>query len=184
MKLLGRILCLILISLQLNGCGFWNDLPLLHLNPALLGPAGTVQQRLTLTWNDKTHVLENMLEINSDGLHVVGLAMGIRVYSFDYDGQILHVGPGHLPAGLSEQRIANDLLLIHAPLETLIKVLPTGWQCVEQTIYNSYRQRQLIENGEAVISVQYHAGTPWQGRSILTHHRRGYQLILDSAIEP
>ena len=175
---------LLLMTWLLAACSPWHDLPLLQLDMAALGPARAVQQRLAITWNDKTHVLENMLEIDPDGLSVVGLAMGMRVYSFDYDGQTLQAGAGHLPAGLSEQQIANDLLLIHAPLDALNQALPAGWRCIEQTLEDDQRQRSLQQNEKTVIRVQYHAGAPWQGRSVLTHQRRGYQLTLDSASEP
>ncbi len=179
-----RSLLLLLTALLLSACSPWQDLPLLHIDTATLGPAKVVQQRLAITWDKETHVLENMMEIDAEGLRVVGLAMGVRVYSFDYDGQQLQAGPGHLPRSLSEQRIANDLLLIYAPLSALTKALPEDWHIEEQTLDNGMRLRKLLQNKEEVARIQYDAGAPWQGRCTLTQQRGDYQLILDSASEP
>lgn len=183
MKSLHKILCVLLASMLLSACSRWNDLPLLQIDPAALGPAQVAQQRMQLSWRGETHVLENVLETSSDELQVVGLAMGLRVYSFSYDGHTLQTGPGHLPRGLSEQRIANDLLLIHTPLNALINAMPTGWQIEEQTSADGQRQRLLRQDKETLIAITYDAGAPWAGRSVLIHHRDGYQLILDSASE-
>ncbi|MBS1157222.1 MAG: hypothetical protein H6R07_3146 [Proteobacteria bacterium] len=183
MRSLHKNLCVLLASLLLNACTRWGDLPLLQIDPAALGPAQVAQQRMQLSWRGETHVLENVLESGPDGLQVVGLAMGLRVYSFSYDGHKLQTGPGHLPRGLSEQRIANDLLLTHAPLDALVNAMPVGWQITEQTTAAGQRQRLLQQDKETVIEVKYDAGAPWAGRSVLIHHRDGYQLILDSVSE-
>ncbi len=184
MKSLCQALCVLLACLLLNGCSRWNDLPLLQIDLAALGPAQVAQQRMQLSWRGETHVLENVLESGPDGLQVVGLAMGLRVYSFSYDGHALQTGPGHLPSGLSELRILNDQLLIYAPVDTLRRTLPAGWQIEEQEMDDGLRLRLLRQDQNIVISVQYHPGAPWQGRSVLIHHQQGYQLILDSASEP
>lgn len=175
--------CLLLVCLLLTACD-WRDLPLLQIELAQLGPARVAQQRMLLTRGEETHVLENMLESGPDGLQVIGLAMGLRVYSFNYDGHKLQVGPGHLPTGLSEQRIANDMLLIHMPAGTLAHALPNGWQIREEIDGIALKNRKLQQDEETVVEVQYHAGAPWEGRSILVDHRHGYQLILDSTNEP
>ncbi len=174
---------LFIVSLLLTAC-HWNDLPLLQIDVAQLGAARVAQQRMLLTWGNETHVLENMLESGSNGLQVIGLAMGLRVYSFSYDGRKLQLGPGHLPNSLSEQRIANDMLLIHMPSGTLAHVLPKGWKIKEEMAGNVLKTRKLQQGEEIVTEVQYHAGAPWEGRSILIDHRRSYQLILDSVSEP
>lgn len=184
MKQLIRVFCCLALASMLTACGIGNDLPLLTIKPAQLGPARSVQQRLTLSWQDKTHVLESVLEMDDQTLDVVGLAMGLRVYSFRYDGQTLTAGHSHLPAGLSEAIILNDLLLIHAPLDALRQALPQGWQAEESTAHAGLRQRKITREGETALSIQYDAGAPWQGRSVLTQHRHDYQLILDSASEP
>lgn len=173
----------LLTACLLSACQYGTRLSLLQIDRAALGPDRSAQQRLTLALADKSHVLENMLEIDESGLHVVGLAMGVRVYSFDYDGRQLIAGPGHLPPGLSEQQIANDLLLVFAPPDALQTALPPGWK-IEEMPGTDLRIRKLLQNQQEIARIQYHAGAPWQGRTTLTWLHNGYQLILDSASEP
>ncbi|MDR3410180.1 MAG: DUF3261 domain-containing protein [Formivibrio sp.] len=174
---------LLIASLSLAACSRWNDLPLLQIDLAALGPTQVAQQRMQLTWRGETHVLENVIESSPDSLQVVGLAMGLRVYSFSYDGHTLQTGPGYLPTGLSEQRILNDLLLIHMPLTSLEQALPAGWKIKDLVADTGLKTRQLWQGNDMAIEVQYQSETPWQGRSVLINHRHDYQLILDSASE-
>lgn len=175
---------LALTALLLNGCAFQSDLPLLKVAPAALGAEKSLQQRLTLSWKEQSHVLESIMDIQDGSIQVIALAMGLRVYSLQYDGQTLTPGPGHLPAGLSETRILNDQLLIYLPAPALQQALPSGWRVQESSPSNEIKQRTLLQDGELVISIRYEAGAPWNGRSILTHNRHQYQLILDSVSEP
>lgn len=181
---LHRFLLIALTSLLLMGCAVQDELPLLQTDLSTLGPEKIAQQRLQLNWRGETHVLENVLQASPDAWQVVGLAMGMRVYSFRYDGQTLHADAGHLPYGLSEQRILNDLLLIHLQQDALTKALPPNWELAEKINASGQHERLLLHDKEVVITVQYDAGAPWSGRSELTRHRDGYQLILDSASEP
>ena len=184
MSRLHHFLLMAVTSLLLLGCATQDELPLLQTDLSALGPEKIAQQRLQLNWHGETHVLENVLQASSDAWEVIGLAMGMRVYSFRYDGQSLHADAGHLPYGLSEQRILNDLLLIHAPQHALAHALPPGWALAEQINTRGQHERLLLHDKEVVITVQYDAGAPWSGRSVLTRHHDGYQLILDSASEP
>lgn len=182
MKYLPSCFCLAGVLL-LTACN--NSLPLLQIDPAVLGPDRVAQQRMQLNWDGDTHVLENMLETGKTRLEVIGLAMGVRVYSFSYNGKTLIPGLGHLPPGLSEQRIANDMLLIHAPAAALRSALPPGWTLEESPCMPvASLCRILYYENRPVVKVEYQAGAPWQGRSRLFELQQNYQLLLDSASEP
>lgn len=173
-----------LILLLLAGCSLQDDLPLLKVPPTALGPEKSLQQRLTLTWGEKSHVLESVMDIRDTNIQIIALAMGLRIYSLQYDGQTLVPGPGLLPAGLSEARILNDQLVIYLPAAALQETLPSGWLMQESRQAGETLQRFLFQEGELIMTIQYDAGAPWNGRSLLTNHRRNYQLILDSVSEP
>jgi hypothetical protein len=165
------------MALSLTACAsFWlsGGLPLLKIPPATLG-AKTAEQRLTIAWPGNQRTLEMALDIDADTLTVIGLALGARLFSFDYDGEkITETKP--LPGGLSATRIANDLLLAYAPLDALRAALPTGW-----TIHEEQGVRQVFLNEKLNISIHYIEGSPWQGRVVFDNHALYYQLTLDSS---
>lgn len=166
----------ILLALNLTACAsFWlsGGLPLLKISPAALG-AQTVEQRTTITWPGNQKTLETVLDIHAGTMTVIGLALGARLFSFDYDGEKI-IGTEPLPGGLSATRIMNDLLLAYAPLDALRAALPAGW-----TIHEKHGLRQVLLDGRLNISIHHAEDSPWQGRTVLDNHALNYQLTLDS----
>jgi len=166
----------LLTALCLTACtSFWlsGGLPLLKISPAMFG-VRTIEQRSTITRSDEQKTLEMVVDIRGDMLSVIGMALGARLFSFDYDGEkIVETQP--LPSGLSAARIMNDLLLIYAPLDMLRAALPANWSVLEK---NGTRQVFL---GDALnLSIHYVDGSPWQGRTVLDNRTLRYQLTLDS----
>ncbi|MDR0250058.1 MAG: DUF3261 domain-containing protein [Burkholderiales bacterium] len=171
-----RFLLTLLPALTMTACAsFWlsGGLPLLKLAPATLGER-TVEQRAIIAWRGEQKTLEMALDIHGDTLTVIGLALGARLFSFDYDGEkITETQP--LPDGLSAVRIVNDLLLAYAPLDALRAALPRDW-----TIREKEGVRQVFLDETLNISIRYTEGQPWQGRVVLDNHALRYQLTLDS----
>ena len=166
----------LLAALGLTACSsFWlsGGLPLLKMAPATLG-IQTVEQRSTITWPGEQKTLEMVLDIHAGTLTVIGMSFGVRLFSFDYDGEkIVETQP--LPGGLSAARIVNDMMLAYAPLDALSAALPTGW-----TVHEEPGIRQVFLDKTLNISIHYVEGLPWQGRVILDNHALSYQLTLDS----
>ena len=172
----ARFVFALLAALGLTACAsFWlsGGLPLLKISPATF-EARTVEQRSALVWRGEQRTLEMVLDIRAGTLTVIGLALGARLFSFDYDGKrIVETQP--LPSGLSAARIMNDLLLIYAPLEVLCAALPANW-----TVHENNGVRQVFLDEALNISIHYVEGSKWQGRTVLDNHALRYQLTLDS----
>jgi len=171
-----RSVFVLLAALSLTACAsFWlsGGLPLLKISPATFG-VRTIEQRSTITWSGEQKTLEMVLDIRADALTVIGMAMGARLFSFDYDGEkIVETQP--LPRSLSAARIMNDLLLIYAPLDTLHAALPANWTVLEEK-----GTRQVFLDETLNISIHTVEGSKWQGRTVLDNHALRYQLTLDS----
>jgi len=167
---------MLLAALSLTACAsLWlsGGLPLLKISPAVFGTR-TVEQRTVITWPGKQRTLETVLDIHDGTLSVIGLALGARLFSFDYDGEkITETQP--LPHGLSAKRIVNDLLLTVAPLDALRAALPSGW-----TVHEEEGTRKVFLDGKLNISIRYTESLPWQGRAEFDNHALHYQLTLDS----
>jgi len=176
MKPLTSSFAVLLASLCLTACAsFWlsGGLSLLKIAPAVFG-VRTIEQRATISRSGEQKTLEMVFDLRGDSLSVIGMALGARLFSFDYDGEkIVETQP--LPSGLSAARIMNDLLLIYTPLETLRAALPASGSVVEE---NGTRQVFLDETLN--VSIRYEDGSPWQGRTVLDNRALRYQLILDS----
>lgn len=170
-------LCVVFLTLWLTACNWIpGDLPLLQIKPAELGAGRTAEQRLQLVWRGEARTLESVLDVSADSLQFIGTAMGLRLFSLDYDGHRIEQGLGAgLPAALPPERIMNDMLLIYAPEKDLRAALPAGWRLEIQQ-----NSRLLMHGDDPVIEVIYHAAAPWRGRTILRHLQFSYQLTVDS----
>jgi hypothetical protein len=166
----------LLLSLSLTACAsFWlsDGLSLLKIAPDAF-ETRTVEQRVAIAWPGGQKTLEAVLDIHPDSLTVIGLAFGVRLFSFDYDGEkIILTQP--LRGRLSATRIVNDMLMVYAPLDALADALPTGW-----TVCEKQQMRQVFQDERLAVSIHYPEGSPWQGRVVLDNHALGYQLTLDS----
>ncbi|MCL2872541.1 MAG: DUF3261 domain-containing protein [Betaproteobacteria bacterium] len=166
----------LLTALCLTACAsFWlsGGMSLLKIAPTTFG-VRTIEQRATISRSDEQKTLEMVFDLRGDTLSVIGMALGARLFSFDYDGEkIVETQP--LPSGLSAARIMNDLLLIYTPLETLRAALPANGSVIEE---NGTRQVFLDETLN--LSIHYVDGSPWQGRTVLDNRALRYQLTLDS----
>jgi hypothetical protein len=179
MKPLTSLVFVLLVSLGLTACAsFWlaGGLPLMKIAPATLG-VRTVEQRMSIAWSGEQKMLEAVFDIQADKMTVIGLAFGARLFSFDYDGKkITETQP--LPGGMSASRIANDLLLVYAPLDVLAAALPINWSIREEQGI-----RRVFQDETLAISIHYIEGSLWQGRTVLDNHALHYQLTLDSREE-
>ena len=166
----------LLTALTLTACAsFWlsGGLPLLKMAPETLG-IQTVEQRSVIDWRGEQKALEMVLDVHDGTLTVIGLALGARLFSFDYDGErITETQP--LPSNMSAKRIINDLLLAFAPLDALRAALPTGW-----TVHEQQGIRQVYFDEALNISIHTPEGLPWQGRVVLDNHALRYQVTFDS----
>jgi hypothetical protein len=148
----------------------------LKLAPSALGESISLQQHLTVERNGRVDELDAVLEVDPRHLGLVGLALGQRVLTLHYDGQMLN-GWRHpmFPAAVRDEDILEDLQLILWPTDAVRQALPNGWRIEE----NGLRRTLLI--GEMPMIVINYSGQPrWSGKAELSNLRYQYRLIIQS----
>jgi hypothetical protein len=148
----------------------------LKLAPSALGESISLQQHLTVERNGKVDELDAVLEVDPWRLDLVGLALGQRVLTLHYDGQILNAWRHPLfPPEVRDEDILEDLQLILWPADAVRQALPGGWRIEE----NGARRTLLI--GEMPVTVIDYSGEPrWNGKIELSNLRYQYRLIIQS----
>src|SRR5581483_6426347 len=121
---------LILLLLELSNCAAAQVAPPrtpgLMLPPRSLGDSINVQQHLSVSLNDAApQELDAALEIDSDRLKLVCLALGQRVLAIDYDGKNLRSWKHQfVPSQLRAEDILQDIQLTFWPAEVIAAGLP------------------------------------------------------------
>jgi hypothetical protein len=148
----------------------------LRLAPSALGESIALQQHLTVERNGKIDELDAALEVDSDHVELVGLALGQRVLSLDYDGKELkswrHV---LLPAQVQAEDVLQDLQLVMWPQQAISAGLPENWR-----IEDSGLHRTLSQNGQPVTIIDYSQLPRWSGTVTLENLRYHYRLTIHS----
>jgi len=151
----------------------------LRLAPASLGESISVQQQLTVERSGNTNDLVAALEVDPQRLTLVGLALGMRVLSLQFDGQELSEWRHPmLPAQVRAADVLEDLQLTLWPLDAIARALPAGWTIEDQDL-----RRTLRLNGAIVATVSYGALPRWQGTAVLDNLRYKYRLTVVPASE-
>ncbi|MBM3117126.1 DUF3261 domain-containing protein [Jeongeupia naejangsanensis] len=163
--------------LALAGCAtlLSGGLSLLQLPPAAFGGEHVLEQRLTMRWPGETRTLDVVASIDVQRISLVGLGLGVRLFSLDYDGRTV-TAVENVPMALPAERMLNDFLIVHAPLPALQAALPAGWQASENG-----RQRTVSHDGQNAIVVDYSNDDRLAGRAQLTNLPLHYQLTIDTA---
>jgi hypothetical protein len=169
-------------ALLLGGCTTPKDGPArlgLRLAPAALGQPISVQQHLSVQRGAATRDLDVALEVDASRVKLVGLALGQRVLSLDFDGrELTEWRHPMLPVQVRAADVLEDLQLTLWPAAEIARVLPAGW-----TIEDHGLHRTLRLDGKVVTTIDY-SGTPrWQGTAVLDNVRYQYKLTIESAAE-
>jgi hypothetical protein len=173
----------LLVALVLcAGCTKKEEVPArlgLRLAPAALGESISVQQHLTVQRPGGTNDLDAALEVDRDKLSLVGLALGMRVLSLEFDGkELTEWRHPMLPSQVRAADVLEDVQLTLWPAAEIARVLPAGWTIDEQGL-----RRTLRREGEVVATIDY-SGTPrWKGKAVLDNLRYKYRLTIESASE-
>jgi len=149
----------------------------LKLAPAALGANISVQQHLTVERNGRVDQLDAALEVDRQQFSMVGLVLGQRVLSMNYDGKTLQSWRHPmLPSQVRVEDVMEDTQLTLWPLAAIREALPPGWQIEQQGL-----RRTLSLQGEPVMVIDYSAPTPWDGKVELNNLRYHYHLTIESA---
>lgn len=148
----------------------------LQLTPAELGTSIALQQHLTVERNGKIDELDAALEVDPEQLQLVGLALGQRVLSLQYDGQKLTEWRHFmLPEQVRAEDILEDIQLTLWPLKTIQKALPAGWRIEDDGL-----QRNLYKDNVLVCQINYSSMPRWSGTVKLENFRYHYSLMIQS----
>jgi hypothetical protein len=146
------------------------------LAPATLGASISLQQHLRVERDGRIDELDAALEIDSDRLDMVGLALGQRILTLHYDGRQLQSWRHPLvPEQLRGEDILEDLQLTLWPIDVIRQALPAGW-----SIDENGRHRTLLLDGAPVMVIDYSGEPRWSGKIELANLRYQYRLTIQS----
>lgn len=151
----------------------------LRLAPATLGETISVQQQLTVERAGSTNDLVAALEVDPQRVSLVGLALGMRVLSLEFDGaELTEWRHPMLPSQVRAADVLEDLQLTLWPVEEIARALPSGWDIEDRGL-----RRTLRRDGEVVATITYSGLPRWQGTAVLDNQRYQYRLTVVSASE-
>ena len=171
------LIFLMLTSSLLFGCSYKNwahesDVPL--LSPSAYGRSVQIRQIITITSENIEHVVQALLFITTERLHVALLsAEGQRLATIHYNGQSLELEtiPETIHT-LSARRIVTQLQLVLWPTRAWEKNLSgTGWQIV-----SSNDKRQLLFQEHPEITVHYKDAA--QTTTTLVDYKYSYHITI------
>ncbi len=148
----------------------------LKLAPSALGASISLQQRLSVERNGRADHLDAALEVDNAHVSMIGLALGQRVMSLDYDGTTLKSWRhALLPAQVRGEDVLEDIQLTYWPVEAIRAALPPGWRIEEEG------QRRTLWSGESLImEITYSTEPRWGGMVALSNLRYQYRLTIQS----
>ncbi|MGZ3240468.1 MAG: DUF3261 domain-containing protein [Burkholderiaceae bacterium] len=148
----------------------------LKLAPAAFGASISLQQHLTVERDDKVEELDTALEIDSQRLELVGLALGKRVLTLHYDGKTLQSWRHPmLPEQVRADDVLQDIQLTLWPADVIQQTLPAGWRIEEKGL-----RRTLLADDVPVMLIDYSNQLRWSGKVILSNLRYHYRITIQS----
>jgi hypothetical protein len=167
-------------ALALGGCASAPPQPVarlgLKLAPSALGTSISLQQHLKVERKGRIDDLDVALEVDAEQLTMIGLALGQRVMSLQYDGTTL-TSWRHalLPAQVRSEDVLEDIQLTYWPAESIRQALPPGWRIEEDGL-----RRTLLSDESPVMVIDYSGVPRWSGKVVLSNLRYQYQLTIQS----
>jgi len=178
-RIIRNVVTFVAVALILLGCGLTSPQPArlgLKLAPATLGASISLQQQIRVERGGRIKDLQAALEVDTERLDLVGLALQQRVLSLHYDGRILQSWRHPmLPAELRGEDVLEDLQLALWPAEAIRQALPPGWRIEERG-----RRRTLMRDDQPVMEIDYSGEPRWLGKINLANLRYHYQLTIES----
>lgn len=166
-------------ALAIGGCASAPPQPTrlgLKLPPSALGASISLQQHLSVERAGRIDHLDAALEVDDERVGMIGLALGQRVMSLEFDGTTLRSWRhALLPDQVRGEDVLEDIQLTYWPADVIRAALPAGWRIEEQD-----RRRTLWSDGTLVMVIDYSAEPRWGGKVTLSNLRYQYQLTIQS----
>jgi len=148
----------------------------LKLSPASLGRELALSQRITVVREGERRSFDAQLEADASSVRIAAVAMGQTVASLTWDGKTLEQRVSqHVPEAITAERILSDVQLAWWPADAVRAGLPAGYRLEEQGA-----ERTIFEGDAKVATLTYEGTPPAWRKVVLTKHRYGYQLDIES----
>ena len=148
----------------------------LKLAPAALGESISLQQRLDVEGQGRSAQLDVALEVDAARIDLVGLALGHRVLSLHYDGEMLQSWRHPMwPAQLRAEEVLENLQLTLWPVDAIRPALPMGWSIEESGL-----RRTILQDGLAIMVIDYSALPFWSGKVEVANLQFNYRMTIQS----
>lgn len=148
------------------------------LPPAIWACGFTALQRLRSERGEGTRSLNVMLQVQPEGLRLVGLNnLGLRLFELTQDtsGAVQMSSRVDLPAGFDPAWVLRDLQFVAAPEAALRAALQPGWALDVEA-----GQRRLSRAGELVLQATHAPAGIWAGETALWNHQHAYRLAIQT----
>jgi hypothetical protein len=157
----------------------------LKLAPASLGRTLSLQQHLRVERAGRTDELDTALEIDAQRLTLVGLAVGQRVMTLEYDGKELKTWRHFmLPAQVRAEDVLEDLQLTLWPAAAIRTALPPDWELQDTPGEAAPAMRRTLSfQHRPVMVIDYPGAQRWDGKVVLTNLRYHYRLTITTAAD-
>ena len=147
----------------------------LRLSPASLGQELGLSQRITMVRDGDRKSFDALLEVDTAEVRVALIAMGQTLGALTFDGKNFTTRVSvHVPPVVTAERIITDVQLAWWPVEVVRAALPEGF-----TLEEVEGTRRLLKDGTPFVTVTWTEG---RKQVVLTQHRFGYALEIDSAV--
>ncbi|HEX6437167.1 MAG TPA: DUF3261 domain-containing protein [Candidatus Binatia bacterium] len=148
----------------------------LKLAPAALAESISLQQRLDIEGQGRRAQLDVVLEVDAERIDLVGLAFGQRVLSMSYDGKTLQSWRHPMwPAQVRAEEVLENIQLTLWPVDAIRRALPMGWSIKESGL-----RRTLLQDGLAVMVIDYSALPFWSGKVEVANLQFNYRITIQS----
>lgn len=148
----------------------------LKLAPAALAESISLQQLLDIKGQGRSAQLDVVLEVDAARIDLVGLALGHRVLSLHYDGETLQSWRHPMwPAQLRAEEVLENLQLTLWPVDAIRQALPVGWSIEESGL-----RRTILQDGLAIMVIDYSGLPLWSGKVEVTNLQFNYRITVQS----
>ena len=146
------------------------------LSPESFGQSLSLLQSLEINYRGETRQLLAQLEISSNNITLVGLSpLGNRLFTVLWTGE-----------SLSEEYLA-EWPFPFSPKHILVDVQLALWLKIPQQDGFKIREfkspqmkREILRNEEIVMRISYETRPFWQGKILIQHLERDYQLSIQT----
>jgi len=132
-----------------------------------LGAPRVIEMQMQVTRGSNSYTMDLVVEVQKQGLIIIGSSFGIRVFTLSYDGNLITEGIGSkLPFYLPNKLIVDDVILALSPRSSLEVGLPKNCNLLsegevsqiycDETLLVSIRRNKMPDKNDLVSLERFH----------------------------